>query len=356
VALTVVVDVSLGDREVLESWRRSPSVRAGLAQRARIVLLAADGVAVKDIVERVGASKPTVIGWKKRYIAEGIGGLDDRAKPGRPKQIDDVEVVLATLEPPPERLGVTHWSSRLLAAELGLSNVTVAKVWKQWGLQPWRVETFKFSTDPELEAKVRDVVGLYLNPPENAIVLSVDEKSQIQALDRTAPILALRPGIPEKQTHDYVRHGTTTLFAALEVATGKVVDACYPRHRNTEFLKFLKQVAKAYPRRRLHIVCDNYRTHKHANVQAWLAKNPRITLHFTPTSGSWLNMVEIFFGIITRQAIRRGSYGSVKELTAAIRRFIDGWNDRCQPFTWTKTANDILDHTTPGQRTSFTRH
>jgi transposase len=274
VALTVVVDVSPGDREVLESWTRSRSLRAGLAQRARIVLLAADGVPVKDIVARVGVSKPTVIGWKKRYLAEGLGGLDDRVKPGRPKRIDDVEVVLATLEPPPERLGVTHWSSRLLATELGLSHVTVAKVWRRWGLQPWRVETFKFSTDPELEAKVRDVVGLYLHPPENAIVLSVDEKSQIQALDRTAPILPLRPGLPEKQTHDYVRHGTTTLFAALEVATGKVVDACYPRHRNTEFLKFLKQVAKAYPRRRLHIVCDNYRTHKHANVQAWLAKNP----------------------------------------------------------------------------------
>jgi len=355
-ALTVTVDVPPRDRVILESWTRSSSVRAGLAQRARIVLLAADGVAVKDIVERVGVSKPTVIAWKKRYLSEGVGGLDDRAKSGRPKEIDDVEVVLATLEPPPERLGITHWSSRLLGSELGLSNVTVAKVWKSWGLQPWKAETFKFSTDPELEAKVRDVVGLYLHPPENAIVLSVDEKSQIQALDRTAPILPLRPGIPEKQTHDYVRHGTTTLFAALEIATGRVVDACYPRHRNQEFLRFLKQVAKAYPQRKLHVVCDNYRTHKHHNVRAWLARNPRITLHFTPTSGSWLNMVEIFFGIITRQAIRRGSFDSVKDLIATIRRFIDGWNDRCHPFTWTKTADDILDHATPSQRTSFTRH
>jgi transposase len=355
-ALTVMVDVPPRDREILESWTRSSSVRAGLAQRARIVLLAADGVAVKDIVERVGVSKPTVIAWKKRYAAEGIGGLGDRQKSGRRKRIDDMDIVLATLEPPPERLGVTHWSSRLLAAEFGCSNVTVAKAWKNWGLQPWKSETFKFSTDPELEAKVRDVVGLYLNPPENAIVLSVDEKSQIQALDRTAPILPLRPGIPEKQTHDYIRHGTTTLFAALDVATGRVVDACYPRHRNQEFLRFLKQVAKAYPRKKLHVVCDNYRTHKHANVRAWLEKNPRITLHFTPTSGSWLNMVEIFFGIITRQAIRRGSFSSVKDLTAAIRRFIDGWNDRCQPFRWTKTAEDILDHAKPGQRTSFTRH
>jgi transposase len=355
-ALTVTVDVPPRDREVLESWTRSPSMRAGLAQRARIVLLAADGVSVKDIVERVGVSKPTVIGWKKRYVAEGLGGLEDRPKPGRPKQVDDVEVVLATLEAPPERLGVTHWSSRLLADQLGISHVWVGKIWKKWGLQPWRTDTFKFSTDPELEAKVRDVVGLYLSPPENAIVLSLDEKSQIQALDRTAPILPLRPGLPEKRTHDYVRHGTTTLFAALEIATGKVTDACMPRHRNQEFLRFLKQVAKAYPRKKLHIVCDNYSTHKHPNVQAWLAKNPRITLHFTPTSGSWLNMVEIFFSIITRQAIRRGSYASVRDLTAAIRRFIDGWNDRCEPFVWTKTADELLDHARPGQRTSFTRH
>jgi transposase len=214
----------------------------------------------------------------------------------------------------------------------------------------------KFSTDPELEAKVGDVVGLYLNPPENAVALSVDEKSQAQALDRTAPMLPMPPGIPEKQTHDYLRHGTTTLFAALEVATGKVTDACYPRHRHQEFLRFLKQVAKAYPRRELHIVLDNYGTHKHPMVRAWLERHPRITLHSTPTSGSWLNIVEIFFGIITRQTIHRGSFTSVKDLITMIRRFIDGWNDRCHPFTWTKTADDILDHCKPGQRTSFTRH
>jgi len=356
VALTVTVDLPLRDREVLESWLRAPSMSAGLARRARIVLLAADGAAVKDIVERVGVSKPTVIGWKKRYVAEGIGGLDDRPKPGRRPVIDEVAVVLATLEPPPDRLGVTHWSSRLLAGELGISHVWVGKIWRRWGLQPWRAETFKFSTDPELEAKVRDVVGLYLNPPEKAVVLCVDEKSQVQALDRTAPILPMRPGIPEKQTHDYVRHGTTTLFAALEIATGRVEQACLPRHRHQEFLTFLKQVAKAYPRIKLHLVVDNYATHKHPAVKAWLARNPRITLHFTPTSGSWLNMVEIFFGIITRQAIRRGSYGSVKDLIAAIGRFIDGWNERCHPFTWTKTADDLLDHCRPGQRTSFTRH
>ena len=206
---------------------------------------------------------------------------------------------------------------------------------------------------------VRDVVGLYLAPPEKAVVLSIDEKSQIQALDRTAPILPMRPGLPEKATHDYVRHGTTTLFAALEIATGKVTDACYPRHRSDEFLRFLKQVAKAYPRVKLHLVMDvvdNYATHKHPTVQAWLARNPRITMHFTPTSGSWLNMVEIFFGIITRQAIRRGTFTSVKDLIAAIETYIDGWNERCHPFVWTKTADDILTKATGGQRSSFTRH
>ena len=354
--LTVTVNVPPRDREVLQAWLRAPSIPAGLALRARIVLLAADGVAVKEIVERVGVSKPTVIGWKKRYAAEGVAGLEDRPKPGRPAVIDEVAVVLATLEPPPERLAVTHWSSRLLGAELGISHVWIGKIWRRWGLQPWKVETFKFSTDPELEVKVRDVVGLYLHPPDKAVVLCVDEKSQVQALDRTAPILPIRPGIPEKQTHDYVRHGTTTLFAALEVATGRVEQVCLPRHRHQEFLRFLKQVAKAYRRRKLHLVVDNYATHKHPAVRAWLARNPRITLHFTPTSGSWLNLVEVFFSIITRQAIRRGSFASVKDLISAIGRFIDGWNERCHSFVWTKTAEDLLDHCRPGQRTSSTRH
>ena len=235
--LTVNVEVPPRDREVLASWVRSPSIRAGLAQRARIVLLAADGLGTNEIARRTGVSKPTVILWKKRYAAEGTGGLEDRPKPGKPRTTDDVAIVLATLEPPPKRLGVTHWSTRLLAAELGLSNVKVAKVWREWGLQPWRTESFKFSTDPQLEAKVRDVIGLYLNPPDKAVVLCVDEKPQAQALERAAPVLPLRPGIPEKRSHDYIRHGTTTLFAALEVATGKVTDACYPRHRHEEFLR-----------------------------------------------------------------------------------------------------------------------
>jgi len=355
-SLTVAVEVPPRDRDVLEGWLRSPSIRAGLGQRARMALLAADGVATGEIAHRVGTSKQTVITWKHRYVDEGVGGLQDRPKSGRPRWTDDVEIVLRTLERPPERLGVTHWSSRLLATELGLSNVKVAEVWREYGLQPWRQQTFKFSTDPELEAKVRDVVGLYLNPPDKAVVLCVDEKSQVQALDRTAPILPLRPGLPEKATHDYVRHGTTTLFAALEVATGKVVDACFPRHRHQEFLAFLRQVAKAYPGRNLHLVVDDCATHKHPAVAAWLARNPRVTLHFTPTSGSWLNMVEIFFGIITRRAIRRGTFTSVKDLIAAIGAFIDGWNDRCHPFVWTRAADQLLDHCKPGPRTSFTRH
>ncbi len=250
---------------------------------------------------------------------------------------------------------MTHWSSRLLARQLGIGDATVARAWRKYRVQPWRRETFKFSTDPQLEAKVRDVVGLYLNPPEKAVVLCVDEKSQIQALNRTAPILPLREGLPEKATHDYKRNGTTTLFAALEVATGKVTDQCYDRHGKAEFGDFLKKVAKAYPRRQLHVVVDNYHTHKHPEINAWLAKNPRVTLHFTPTSGSWLTLVEVFFGIITRQAIRRGSFNSVKELVTAISAFIDGWNDRCHPFTWTKTADEILPHATR-KRNSDARH
>ncbi len=244
---------------------------------------------------------------------------------------------------PPAHLGVTHWSARLMADRLGISFASVARIWRKWDIQPHRVDTFKFSTDPELEAKLRDVVGLYLDPPAGAVVVSVDEKSQIQALDRTQPILPLRQGIPEQQTHDYIRHGTTSLFAALEVATGKITaDACYPRHTHVEFLAFLKLVAKTHPRVRLCVICDNYATHKHPNIQAWLGKNPRVTLHFTPTSCSWLNMVEIFFGIITRQAIRRGTFTDVTDLETAIRTYIDSYNQRAKPFTWIKTADQLL--------------
>jgi transposase len=326
-----------------------------LVTRARIVLAAGDGLGTSAIARKLGVSRPTVIQWRERYGAQGLAGLEDDPRSGRPKTVDDAAILAMTLDPPPQRLGVTHWSTRLLAAELKVGDATVARTWRKYCVQPWRRGTFKFSTDPELVAKVHDIVGLYLDPPHKAVVLCVDEKSQIQALDRTAPILPMRPGLPEKATHDYKRNGTATLFAALEVATGKVTDAVYERHGKAEFLAFMKQVAKAYPRRELHVVLDNYHTHKHAEVQAWLAKNPRITLHFTPTSGSWMNMVEIFFGIITRQAIRRGSYASVKELMTAISRFIDGWNYRCHPFTWTKTADEILPHATR-QGNSDARH
>jgi transposase len=348
-----------GDEQVLAGWTRSSTVAAGLALRARILLLAAAGESNVEIGRRVGVSLPTVTAWRARYAEGGLDALGDRPRSGRPAVHDQTSIIAATLDPPPERLGVTHWSARLLADHLGISFATVARVWRRWGLQPWKAETFKFSTDPELEVKIRDVVGLYLDPPEKAVVLCVDEKTQIQALDRTAPILPLRPGIPEKQTHDYKRNGTTSLFAALEIATGKVTDRCYAQHTNTEFLDFLKTVARAYPRVPLHVVCDNYATHKHPNVRAWLGKHPRVQLHFTPTSGSWLNMVEIFFGIITRQAIRRGTFHSVKDLEAAIGTYVDGWNDRAHPFTWTKTADEIISHARPKphlKTTYNTRH
>jgi transposase len=344
-----------GDREELTRLTRSSTVRAGLAQRARIVLLAADGEANTVIADRVGVSRPTVIEWRRRYAARGIGGLADDPRPGRPRSVDHARIVSVTLAPPPKRYGVTHWSSRLLGRHLGIGNKTVATAWREYGVQPWRVETFKFSTDPQLVAKVTDVVGLYLAPPENAVVLCVDEKSQIQALDRTAPMLPMQPGLPARRTHDYVRHGTTTLFAALEIATGQVTAACTPRHRHQEFLAFLKQVARAYPEGQLHLVMDNYATHKKGKVRDWLARNPRIHVHFTPTSASWLNLVEVWFGIIERQAIHRGSFGSVKDLNAKIRAFINGWNDRCHPFVWTKTADEILNKANR-QTTSNTAH
>ena len=348
-----------GDRQRLESLRRASSVRAGAAQRARIVLLAADGVSHTEIAERVGVSRPTVIAWRQRYERSGLVGLEDQPRSGRPRTVDHRAVVEATLRPPPKKLGVTHWSSRLLAARLGLDNTTVARAWRDYGVQPWRSQTFKFSTDPELLGKVTDVVGLYLSPPENAVVLCVDEKSQIQALDRTAPMLPMQPGLPERRTHDYKRNGTTTLFAALDIATGKVTAACKPRHRHQEFLAFLKQVAKAYPDdgtgQELHLVMDNYAAHKRIEIRDWLTANPRIHVHFTPTSGSWLNLVEVWFGIIERQAIHRGTFRSVRDLNAKIRTFIDGWNDRCHPFVWTKTADETLTKANR-QKTSTTAH
>jgi transposase len=295
-----------------------------------------------EIADRVGVSRPTVNVWRSRYAEAGMAGLADVDRPGRPKTVDQRLIIAETLQPPPPRLGVTHWSSRLLASRLGLDHATVLQAWKSFGVRPWRAETFKFSTDPELVAKVIDVIGLYLAPPENAVVLCVDEKSQIQALDRTQKTLPMQPGHAEQRTHDYVRHGTTTLFAALEIATGKVTGVCKNRHRHQEFLAFLKHVARAYPGPELHLVMDNYAAHKRPEIRTWLAANPRIHVHFTPTSGSWLNLVEVWFSIIERQAVRRGTFHSVRDLNAKIRIFVNGWNDRKHPFIWTKTAEEIL--------------
>jgi transposase len=268
--------------------------RAGLAARARIVLLAAEGTPNVEIARLVGVSRPTVNAWRARYAERGLAGLADERRSGRRRSIDQRRIVAETLTPPPASLGVTHWSSRLLAMRLGTSHVTIAEAWKRYGVKPWKAETFRFSTDPELEAKVTDVIGLYLAPPENAIVLCCDEKSQIQALNRTQKTLPMQPGHAEQRTHDYVRHGTTTLFAALEIATGRITGLCKNRHRHQEFLAFLKHVARAYPDGELHLVMDNYAAHKHPNVNAWLAGNPRLHVHFTPTSGSWLNLLEVW--------------------------------------------------------------
>jgi transposase len=346
-----------GDKTELERLTRSSTVSAAAAQRARIVLLAAEGVANYAIAERVGVTRPTVNLWRSRYAEKGVAGLVDEKRPGRPRQVDRTAIIAATLTPPPKSLGVTHWSSRLLAPRLGVDHATVAAVWKEYGVKPWRADTFKFSTDPELEAKVTDIIGLYLAPPENAIVLCVDEKSQIQALNRTQKTLPMQPGHAEQRTHDYLRHGTTTLFAALEILTGQVTGLCKNRHRHQEFLAFLKHLARAYPDHELHLVMDNYATHKRPEVKAWLAANPRIHLHFTPTSASWLNLVEVWFSIIERQAIRRGTFTSVRDLMIKIRDFITGWNHRKHPFIWTKTANEILNSINRKRKhVSTTRH
>ena len=281
----------VGDQAKLERLVRTDTGSAAMARRARIVLLAADGVGNQVIADRVGVSRPTVNLWRSRYAEAGMAGLVEQKRPGRPRQVDRAAILTATLTPPPKSLGVTHWSSRLLAPRLGVDHATVAAVWKEYGVKPWKAETFKFSTDPELEAKITDVIALYMKPPENAIVLCVDEKSQIQALARTQKVLPMQPLHAEQRTHDYARHGTTTLFAALEIATGKVTGLCKDRHRHQEFLAFLKHVARAYPDRELHLVMDNYATHKRVEVRDWLTANPRIHVHFTPTSGSWLNLV-----------------------------------------------------------------
>jgi transposase len=351
-----VVELSEGERAQLVAWSRRAKSANALAMRSRIVLAAADGLSTTAIAARLGIALSSARKWRSRFVTDRLDGLLDEPRPGRPRTVSDEQVeavITRTLETTPK--DATHWSTRSLAAELGLSQSAVSRIWRAFGLQPHRQDAWKLSRDPQFIDKVRDVVGLYLDPPEAAVVLCVDEKSQIQALDRTAPMLPMQPGLPERRTHDYKRHGTSTLFAALEISTGKVTGACKPRHRHQEFLAFLKQVARAYPEGELHLVMDNYAAHKKVEVRDWLTANPRIHVHFTPTSGSWLNLVEVWFGIIERQAIHRGSFGSVKELNAKIRAFIDGWNDRCHPFVWTNTADEILKKANR-QTTSNTAH
>ena len=335
--------MSGAERDGLRALGRAGTTQQRLATRARIVLRAADGVANDRIAAELGVDKMTVLLWRRRFGSGRVAGLRDAPRPGRAWTYDRAvrdRVIALTLEAPPD--GTTHWSARRMAARTGISITTVQRIWAEAHLKPHRVETFKWSTDPELVTKVRDVVGLYVNPPEQAIVLSLDEKTQIQALDRTQPMLPLRPGQVERHTHDYERHGVTSLFAALEVATGQVTQQTRARHTGADFLAFLRRLERVYPSQELHVVLDNVSTHKTPAVRAWLAAHPRITFHFTPTSASWMNQVETWFGILTRQAIRRGSFRSVKELIAMIDAFTRQWNAGSSPFTWVKTADEIL--------------
>lgn len=334
------------DRKVLASLARRRKSAQGLALRARIILAAADGASNKDVAERVGVWPQTVAKWRNRFIDGGVAGLDDQARPGRPRTVSDEQVeqvIVTTLEDAPTD-GGTHWSTRMMAKRAGLTQTAVSRIWRAFGLKPHQVDSWKLSTDPFFVDKVRDVVGIYLNPPDNALVLCVDEKSQIQALDRSAPVLPMMPATPQRQTHDYLRAGTTSLFAALEVATGKVITSTYRNHRAVEFRKFLNQIDAEVPAQfDVHLVLDNYGTHKAPIIKKWLLAHPRFELHFTPTYSSWLNIVERWFAEITRRMIRRGTYRSVAELEAALHAWIEHWNQNPRPFIWTKTAEEILE-------------
>ncbi|MGH2884191.1 MAG: IS630 family transposase [Solirubrobacteraceae bacterium] len=352
-----VIELSDEDERELRGVLRTPSASQQQAMRARIVLRAAEGASNTEIAGELGVSLPTVGLWRRNFCERGLEGLETAPRSGRPREIDDDEVqrVLAkTLEPPPD--GTTQWSVRRLAAATGISASTVHRIWRDHKLKPHQVRSFKFSKDPQLIEKVIDVVGLYLDPPKGALVLCVDEKTQIQALDRTQPTLPIKLGKAARMTHDYKRNGTTSLYAALEIATGEVTGACYPRHSHQQFLAFLNRLVKAYPRRPLHVVLDNSSTHSTPEVQHWLERHPRVHFHFTPTSASWMNMVEIWFSILTKQQVRRGVYHDVPELIAAIEHFIDGYNQRAQPFVWTKTADQILAKALKRQDTSETLH
>lgn len=339
------LEVTDDERKQLESIARSRSVPAALNQRAKIVLACAEGTSNSDVAQRFQVSRPTVGKWRSRFIQKRLIGLYDELRPGAPRSISDeqiAELINTTLKTKPSD-GATHWSVRSIAAETTISKTSVHRYFQAFGLQPHRQDSFKLSTDPFFIEKLRDVVGLYLDPPENAIVLCVDEKSQCQALERTQPMLPMGLGYVEGVTHDYIRHGTTTLFAALNVLDGEVLTECKPRHRHQEFLSFLRHIEDAVPADLdVHMVADNYATHKHAKVKAWIAAHPRWHVHFIPTYSSWLNQVERFFAIITDKAIRRGSFKSVKELVRKIDIFVEHYNTTSKPFIWTATADSIL--------------
>jgi len=332
------------ERETLEAFVRRRKTAQQLALRARIILRCAEGHINRDVAEQLGIHEATVCKWRGRFVKKRLAGLQDDPRPGAPRKVSDraVErIVTMTLESTPS--GSTHWSTRDLAKRVGVSQSTVSRVWRAFKLQPHRVETFRLSNDPLFIDKVRDIVGLYMNPPDHAVVLCVDEKSQIQALERTQPLLPMRPGQPERRTHDYLRHGTTTLFAALDVATGEVLGQCYARHRAREFLRFLRTIDESVPESLdVHLILDNYATHKTPTVRRWLAKHPRFHVHYTPTYSSWINMVERWFALLSERKIKRGSHRSTRELETDIRSFLTQTNDHPKPFIWTKTADQIL--------------
>jgi transposase len=333
------------ERATLQRWARRPKSAQALALRCRIVLECAAGRTNTDVAERLGVSGPTVGKWRRRFVELRLEGLHDEPRPGAPRSIgdDDVErVIVKTLEETP--VDATHWSTRSMASATGMSQSTISRMWRAFGLKPHLVESFKLSPDPLFVEKVRDVVGLYLNPPDAAVVLCVDEKTQIQALDRSAPILALRPGLPERATHDYRRHGTTNLYAALDVSSGNVIADLSERHRAIEFRTFLNLINRSVPAELdVHVIVDNSSTHKTPEIHRWLLRHPRFELHFTPTYSSWLNLVERWFAELTQKWLRRGTHRSTKELERAILDWTDTWNDNPRPFVWHKTADEILD-------------
>jgi transposase len=347
------------ERQTLEQWVRRRSSAQALALRARIVLDCASGLTNTVVAQRRQVSKQMVGKWRGRFVEHRLDGLLDEPRCGAPRTVKDAQieaVIVRTLESKPK--DATHWSTRSMAQDSGLSHMTIRRIWNAFGLEPHRTETFKLSTDPQFVERVRDIVGLYLNPPDRAVVLCVDEKSQIQALDRSQPVLPMRPGQAERRSHDYLRHGTTSLFAALDAKTGKVLGALHRRHRSAEFRKFLDRIEAAAPAGLdVHLVLDNYSTHKTTLIRRWLAKRPHYHVHFTPTGSSWINLVERFFGMLTEKQIRRGVHRSTRELEQAIRQYLDVYNDNAKPFVWTKTADEILASVARFcQRTSVTGH